>query len=120
MALWRALTSARHGGPGLWRRLAALPRILVASLRRGPRRYDGLGRLFVMALAVAYLAWPVELIPELFLGVVGLIDDAVVVAWLSGAIISETSRFLEWEALRNAQRGGVVGPRMVEQPTVDA
>lgn len=121
MALWRALTGARHGGPGLGRRLIALPRMLVASLRRGRRRYDGLGRLLLMALAVVYLALPVDLIPELFLGVLGLVDDAVVVAWLAGAVISETGRFLEWEAIRKAQPlpGAAIPGRVVEQPVAD-
>jgi len=100
--LWRALSVSRRSGPGLGRRLAALPRMVVASLRRGDRRYDGLGRLVLMALALLYLAWPVELIPELLLGLLGLVDDAVVVAWLAGALIEETGRFLEWEALRKA------------------
>lgn len=106
VALWRALAASHHGGPGLGRRLAALPRMLVAALRRGDRHYDGLGRLVLMALALLYLAWPVELIPEMLVGPLGLIDDAVVVAWLAGAVISETGRFLEWEALRAAQAAG--------------
>lgn len=96
VALWRQLRAANRGGPGLWRRLRALPRMVVATLRRR-QRYDGLWRLGLMVLALAYLVWPVELIPELLLGPVGLIDDGVVLVWLAGAVLSETSRFLEWE-----------------------
>jgi uncharacterized membrane protein YkvA (DUF1232 family) len=99
VALWRQLRVSRRGGPGLGKRLAALPRMIAASLR--PRqRYDGLWRIGLMVLALAYLVWPVELIPELFLGPIGLIDDGVVLAWLAGAVLSETGRFLEWEQRR--------------------
>lgn len=121
VALWQALVRAQRGGPGLGRRLAALPRMFVASLRRGDRRYDGLGRLLLMVFALAYVVWPLELIPELILGPVGLIDDAVVVAWLAGAVISETGRFLDWEAVRKAQAlpQTLTAGRVVERPAAD-
>jgi uncharacterized membrane protein YkvA (DUF1232 family) len=96
VALWRQLRAANRGGPGIGERLAALPRMVGASLRPR-RRYDGLWRLGLMAAAVLYVVWPLELVPELLLGPVGLIDDAFVVTWLSGAVLSETGRFLEWE-----------------------
>ena len=95
-ALWRQLRAAHREGPSLGVRLRALPRMVGASLRRR-RRYDGLRRLLLMAAALLYVVWPVELIPELLLGPIGLVEDAVVVAWLAGALISETGRFLEWE-----------------------
>ncbi len=102
VALWRQLRrSRRDGGPGAGTLLRALPRMVLASLRRRDR-YDGLGRLLLMALAVAYLVWPVDLLPELPLGPVGLLDDTVVVTWLAGAVLSETSRFLQWERGRAA------------------
>jgi uncharacterized membrane protein YkvA (DUF1232 family) len=71
----------------------------VASVRR---RYDGLWRLILMGVALLYVVWPLDLVPELLVGPVGLIDDAVVVAWLAGAVLSETGRFLEWEQTRAA------------------
>jgi uncharacterized membrane protein YkvA (DUF1232 family) len=99
VALWRQLRAANRGGPGLGARLASLPRMIAASLR--PRqRYDGLWRLGLMAVALLYVVWPVDAIPELFLGPIGLLDDAVVVTWLTGAVLSETGRFLEWERRR--------------------
>lgn len=96
VALWRQLRLANRGGPGIWRRLRSLPRMIGATLRRR-ERYDGLLRLLLMVVALAYLAWPLELIPELLVGPLGLIDDGVVLAWLAGAILAETGRFLEWE-----------------------
>lgn len=97
VALWRQLRASRRGGPGLGVRLRALPRMAVASARR---RYDGLWRLILMVLALLYVVWPLDLVPELLVGPVGLIDDAVVVVWLAGAVLSETGRFLEWERTR--------------------
>jgi uncharacterized membrane protein YkvA (DUF1232 family) len=84
-------------------------------------RYDGKWRLLLMTAATAYIVSPVDLIPEAFFLVAGLVDDAVVLAWLAGAVLSETERFLEWEAVtksdpaeRMTASGGpagvVVGP----------
>jgi uncharacterized membrane protein YkvA (DUF1232 family) len=97
VALWRQLRAAHRGGPSLGVRLRALPRMTVASVRR---RYDGLWRLVLMGVAFLYVVSPLDLVPELLAGPVGLIDDAVVVAWLAGAVLSETGRFLEWEQTR--------------------
>ena len=54
----------------------------------------GRGRLAMLALAVAYLISPVDLVPE---GLLGLGDDAVVALWLGGALLVETDRYLDWE-----------------------
>jgi len=94
-ALWTALTASRRGGPGLGTRLAALPRMIKANISG---RYDGKGRLAAMVFASAYIISPIDLVPEAFLLVFGLIDDAAVAVWLAGAVLSETERFLAWEA----------------------
>jgi uncharacterized membrane protein YkvA (DUF1232 family) len=73
---------------------------MVGASLRPRRRYDGLRRIGLMVLALAYVVWPLELVPELLVGPFGLIDDAVVIAWLAGAVLSETGRFLEWERRR--------------------
>jgi len=87
----------KPGTPGLGRRLSALPRLIKASLRG---EYDGGMRLFLMAAASLYIISPLDAIPELFLAFLGYIDDAFVVTWLIGALLSETERFLEWEMQR--------------------
>ena len=51
-------------------------------------------------LAIAYLVSPIDLVPEAFLPVVGLIDDGVVALWLGGMFLSETERFMAWESDR--------------------
>jgi uncharacterized membrane protein YkvA (DUF1232 family) len=99
VALWRQLRSSRRGGPTLGARLRALPRMVVASLRRR-QPYDGLRRLVLMGVAFLYIVVPVDLVPELLLGPLGLIDDAIMITWLAGAVLSETERFLEWERCR--------------------
>lgn len=96
-ALWRSLTQARRpGAPGLGERLGALPRMIGYSFSG---RYAGLGkgRLAMLAVAVAYLVSPVDLVPEAVLLLLGLTDDALVAMWLGGAILVETDRFLGWE-----------------------
>jgi uncharacterized membrane protein YkvA (DUF1232 family) len=100
-ALARALMSGVRGGPSIGKRLAALPRMLKASAKG---EYDGGMRVAMMAAATAYVVSPVDFIPEAMFLVFGLVDDAVMVTWLAGSILSETERFLEWEQ----ERGRVV------------
>lgn len=97
-ALWTAMRAQRRGGHSLGDRMAALPRMIWHTLTG---RYDGKWRLLLMGAATAYVVSPIDLIPEAFLFVAGLVDDAIVLAWLAGAVLSETDRFLEWEAARN-------------------
>ncbi|MFB9237300.1 YkvA family protein [Plantactinospora siamensis] len=96
-ALARALTAGARGGPSLSARLAALPRMIRATSRG---EYDGGLRLAMIAAATAYVVSPVDIVPEAFFLLLGLVDDAVMVTWLAGAVLSETERFLAWEAGR--------------------
>jgi uncharacterized membrane protein YkvA (DUF1232 family) len=93
-ALGKALVSGSRGGPSLSKRIAALPRMFGATMRG---QYDGGKRVALMALATAYIISPIDFIPEAIFLVFGLADDAVAVAWLAGAVLAETERFLEWE-----------------------
>ncbi len=104
VALFKALRAAK-GGPPLGTRLAALPRMIVAAFRG---EYDGRGRVGLMALATAYIIWPFDFLPEAILTFPGLIDDAFVLTWLAGAILSETERFLTWERHRRPGVGRFV------------
>ena len=96
-ALAKALMSGSRGGPSVGKRLAALPRMLKASAKG---EYDGGMRVAMMAAATAYVVSPLDIIPEAMFLVFGLVDDAVMVTWLAGSILSETERFLEWEKER--------------------
>src|SRR5690606_41124025 len=93
------LRAAGRTGPPLGERMRAVPRLVRATLRRRDR-YDARWRLVLMALALAYVVVPVDLLPALLVGPLGLVDDAVVVSWLVGALLSETARFLGWERQR--------------------
>jgi uncharacterized membrane protein YkvA (DUF1232 family) len=78
--------------------------MIKASLRG---EYDGGMRILLMAAASLYIISPLDAIPELFTAFIGLIDDAFVLTWLTGALLSETERFLEWERQRN------LGPQVI-------
>jgi uncharacterized membrane protein YkvA (DUF1232 family) len=91
-AIWKAMTA--KGGPSVGERLTALPRMFWYS---ATGRYDGIGRIVLIAAATAYVASPIDLLPEMVLLLPGLIDDAVVITWIAGAVLGETERFLAWE-----------------------
>jgi hypothetical protein len=97
MALARALRAGPGSTePGIGERLRALPRLVRATLSG---QYSGTtrGRLVLLVVGLLYVLSPVDLIPELFLPLVGLADDAVVVTWLAGRVLAETADFLDWE-----------------------
>ena len=104
-ALGRALFSGARGGPGLGKRIAALPRMIKAS---ATGEYDGGLRVALMTAATVYVVSPLDFVPEAFLTIFGLADDAIMIAWLAGAVLSETDRFIAWEA-----REGMVIPGTV-------
>lgn len=95
-ALWKALVSNREG-PSIGKRLSALPR-MVWQTARG--RYDGGTRVLLILGGALYVVSPIDLLPEAVLLLPGLIDDAFIIAWLAGAVLSETERFLKWEDAR--------------------
>ena len=97
-ALAKALTSGARGGPSIGKRVAALPRMLRATARR---EYDGGMRVAMMAAATLYVVSPFDFVPEAIFLVFGLADDAVMITWLAGTVLSETERFLEWEKQRD-------------------
>jgi len=103
----------KPGTPGLGRRVAAIPRLIAATLRG---QYDGGFRLFLMSLAGIYIVSPIDAVPELFLAFVGLIDDAFVASWLTGTLLAETERFLEWEKERGRGPSVVPGTVVGAQP----
>jgi len=96
-ALWRAVVRGqRPGAPGLGDRLAAVPR-MVREAVSGRYAALGRGRLALLALGLAYLISPVDLVPEAVIPLLGLVDDGVVALWLAGAFLAETDNYLRWE-----------------------
>jgi uncharacterized membrane protein YkvA (DUF1232 family) len=113
LAIVALIRAFKPGSPGLTRRLAAMPRLIRASLRG---EYDAGARLLLMAAASLYIISPLDAIPELFTAFIGLIDDAFVATWLAGALLGETERFLEWERSRKVVRPtNVVQGRVVRR-----
>ena len=99
-ALWHVLYLARkQGAAGVRAHLAALPRMLAMGFS-GRYPYLGKGRIAMVAFALVYVISPVDLVPELFLPLLGLGDDAVVLTWAFGALLAETEAFLSWERTR--------------------
>jgi uncharacterized membrane protein YkvA (DUF1232 family) len=70
----------------------------------------GRGRLALIALGLAYLISPVDLVPEAVIPLVGLVDDGVVALWLAGAFLAETDNYLLWERSRPVIVEGDVRP----------
>ena len=103
-ALWLAVVRRNSpGGRSVREQLSATPRMLWMA---ATGRYKGLqpSRLGMMALGMLYVISPVDLVPEAALLLVGLVDDAVVVAWLAGTLLSEVDAFLDWEQARAGAR----------------
>jgi uncharacterized membrane protein YkvA (DUF1232 family) len=89
-------TAAMSEGPqSFGKRVASLPG-LVRDTVNG--RYDGLGRgrLAMMALAVAYIVSPIDLLPEALLTLPGMMDDAAVAAWLIASLMGATAAYQSW------------------------
>lgn len=88
-----AATAARsQGGVSLADRVKVMPAMLASSALG---RWPGLGRgkVAMMALAALYLLSPIDLVPEAFLTIPGLLDDAVVAAWLMGSLLTASEDY---------------------------
>ncbi len=100
-ALWEAVRGARRpGAPSTSTRLMAFPRMVTMGFTG---RYPHLDkrRIGLILVSLLYVVSPVDFVPEIFIPVLGLGDDAVVLAFLVGSVLSETDAFLEWEANKN-------------------
>ena len=100
--------SLRPGGPGIAERVQAVPR-LVRSTVEGTYAGTTLRRLGLVAGAMAYVASPVDLLPEAVLPVLGAADDAVVITWAVKTFFEETDRFIAWEIGQGAHLRGQPG-----------
>ena len=99
--------ASRPGSPALTVRVQAVPRLVRATLS-GAYAGTSRSRLALVVGAVAYVASPVDLVPEAVLPVLGVADDVFVIGWAVKTFMEETERFLSWE------RGqGVVPPGTV-------
>lgn len=100
-----AAAAAMSDGPlGFGQRVASLPG-LVRDTMNG--RYDGLGkgRLAMMAVALIYILAPIDILPEAFLTIPGLMDDAAVAAWLIASLMGATTAYRVWSATLEGPAG---------------
>ncbi|WP_265444392.1 YkvA family protein [Flexivirga meconopsidis] len=99
---------SRPGGPSVAARLACLPR-MTKAVAKGEYSQVSPAHLALVAAAAAYVASPVDLLPEALLGVIGLADDALVLSWLATTLVEDTDAYLTWE---QARRTTVKGERL--------
>ena len=97
--------ATRPGGPTLWQRLRAVPR-MIRAVRSG--QYTGLSstRLLMMLAGVGYVVSPVDIVPEGLLLAFGLVDDVLVIGWLATTLVRETEDFIAWEQGATAAPAG--------------
>jgi uncharacterized membrane protein YkvA (DUF1232 family) len=102
-------TATRPGTAGFGTRMTSLPRLFKATIR-GEYVGTSKGRLLLLVSAVLYVVSPVDLVPEMFLPILGLGDDALVIGWIAASVINETESFLSWERDRDRTVQGHVVP----------
>ncbi len=109
-AAWQVVHEGiQPGKPSLWARVRAIPRMVGARFR-GSYTELPLWRLALFVAATLYVISPIDLVPELFIPLFGLADDAVIAIWLTSGLVGETERFLEWERYGSDYiEGNVVG-----------
>jgi len=103
--LWSTVRAGtRPGTPGVGARARVLPALVRDSLT-GDYRGTGRSRLAVSAVGLLYLLSPLDVLPEALLPLVGLLDDAVVAAWVAGSLLVATEDYVQW---REHPAAGVV------------
>jgi uncharacterized membrane protein YkvA (DUF1232 family) len=96
-ALGRAVRSGtRPGTPGLAERVRLLP-AMVKDAAAG--RYPALskGRLALLAVGVAYILSPVDLMPESLMMLFGMTDDVLVASWVVAGLLDASGEYALWK-----------------------
>ncbi|HEY4649966.1 MAG TPA: YkvA family protein [Pontibacter sp.] len=85
-----------------WENLQLLSRMIKAAVAGD---YKGIptSTLVGGVAVIIYFITPIDLIPDI-IPVIGLLDDASLLAWFMTSIKSELDRFKEWEVLHLAQQ----------------
>lgn len=90
--------ASRPGSPSFGARMVAVPR-MVRSVLRGEYRELPVQRLLLLGLGLVYVVSPVDLVPEMLVPLLGVGDDAAVIALVAAALSRETESFLHWERI---------------------
>lgn len=88
--------SRTPSSPPLTEVVTAVPRLITETLN-GQYQGMGKGKLALLAGGVVYTVSPVNLIPSALLGLLGVVDDAVILGWIAASLNEETEKFLTWE-----------------------
>jgi uncharacterized membrane protein YkvA (DUF1232 family) len=87
----------KYRGPfaEVWGYLTALFRLLRAYIRKDYRDIPW-GSIVLVIVAIIYFVWPIDLIAD-FLPVIGLTDDAAIIASVVVKIKADLDNFMAWE-----------------------
>ncbi|GGG08365.1 DUF1232 domain-containing protein [Pontibacter amylolyticus] len=86
----------------VWESFQILSQMIRAAVNG---EYKGIPNTTVVGgiAVILYFLMPLDLIPD-FIPVIGLLDDAALLAWFMASIKSELDRFKEWDTERQAQQ----------------
>lgn len=84
-----------------WESLQLLSRMIKAAVSG---EYNGIPNSTVVAGVAVFIYFlsPIDLIPDM-IPIIGLLDDAALLAWFMSSIKTELDKFKAWEATRPAQ-----------------
>jgi len=103
----RSLRAVARDAKGLVRMVRAA---VTGRYRRLPRR-----ALVAAVAGLVYFLDPLDAIPD-FLPVVGLVDDAAVLAWIVSRVRGDLDEFLAWEA----EQGTVIDVEPLADPVASS
>lgn len=85
-----------------WESLQLLSRMIKAAVAG---EYKGIPTTTLVGgvAVIIYFITPIDLIPDI-IPVIGLLDDASLLAWFMTSIKAELDRFKEWEAMQHEQQ----------------
>jgi uncharacterized membrane protein YkvA (DUF1232 family) len=86
----------------VWESFQVLSHMIKAAVNG---EYKGIPNTVLVGgvAVILYFLMPLDLIPD-FIPVIGLLDDAALLAWFMASITSELDRFKEWDAERQANQ----------------
>lgn len=91
--------------PSFWQMLRHLPKLVRLILRLiRDRRVPVLGKI-IFFFGIAYTIWPVDLIPDLLMPVIGSVDDVIVLLLCARYLFYRTPPAVLQEHLSALQAG---------------
>lgn len=88
---------------------------LVTAYAKGDYRNVALDKLALIVAALIYFVMPLDALPD-FIALLGLVDDAALLAWTFGAVKEEVERFLLWELQQETLDVTTKAPSMIDEP----